>query len=49
MSWQIKKKNYSDLSLERMKKTTKFFHRAVGVLGEIGKGTFRIEFRNVAA
>jgi hypothetical protein len=31
-----------------MKKTTKFFPRAVGVLGEIGKDTFRIELRNFA-
>jgi hypothetical protein len=32
-----------------MKKTTKIFPRAVGVLGEIGKDAFRIELRNFAA
>lgn len=43
------KKKTSVTSLEGMKKTTKFFPRADGVLGEIGKGTFRIDIRNFAA
>lgn len=43
---KLKKKNFS---LEGMKETTKFFLMAVGVLREIGKGTFCRELRNFAA
>jgi len=37
------------VSLEGMKKTTKLFLMAVGILGKIGKGTFCKELRNFAA